>query len=192
MALRKKPDDGPRINYDSHYHDPIHDSSQTQDFKPTPKDKKFRFERKYNSLNQDMLIEKFSQYLTLTNTDTHLIPEIQDGMCNALSYLFESVNSEHYQKCLKKIHEWQGNLIDDCGEEQRAFFDSIRHFVKTYQVGLNSENIQYVGDDLFRYVSESSLSSLIISNANHAVCLKKNGTEYTVYDPNYPNGLQNV
>lgn len=85
----------PRHNT-NHYYDPV---------PPEP----FSFKGTNRSKNQQMIIEKLSQYLYLRNK-TQEIEAIQIGICAALSYYFCNHSADDFELMIQKILAWDGQL----------------------------------------------------------------------------------
>lgn len=68
---------------------PIHDPKQFINFQPMPTEvSQFKYHGTEKNKSQRMLIEKLSQYFTLTKQNRVIIPKLQDGICTPLACYF--------------------------------------------------------------------------------------------------------
>lgn len=71
-------------------------------------DKPFVFKPISNNKSQQMIIQKISQYLILTEENMELIPSIQDGICTKLCYWIESIGINEYMRRVSLLEAWNG------------------------------------------------------------------------------------
>lgn len=167
--------------------DPVHRPEAMQEFKP-PEDFKFRGVNK--TKNQGMIIEKLSQYWTLSDQNTALIAKIQVGICTALSQLYLEKSNE-WDKIVEPISAWDGTKkgLENNPELENAF-TLITKAVEQYQL-FNPFNSNYVGNNLTAFLNERKPS--LISNPWHTIAIVPEDKEtWTIYDPNYIDGPKRV
>lgn len=170
--------------------EPTHNVSEFRNFKPTSDTYQFKFIGKNKSKNQNMLIEKLSQYLTLTQKHAFLIPKIKDGICNALCTLFRDLSQEEWQQLVNDSQAWDGRKATLESSELPMMFETMIDYVMKYQLSPSNE-WNYVGDNLASLLA-SKPEKIIVANPWHAVIAKYNNKEMTweYYDPNSPNGVK--
>ena len=130
-----------------------------------------------------MIIEKLSQYLTLTNQHKAMIAKIQDGICEALTRHFLDKKPDTWQALNKRIQDWDGRLTS-LKDPLPADFDALVKVVKKHQFGPGLAPV-YLGDNLKSFL-ENQKDSFILHNPWHSIAVhidkEKN---WIVYDPNY-------
>jgi MoxR-like ATPase len=168
--------------------DPVHDPQSQRDFIPTKEDSTFKFKGTNPSRNQGMIIEKLSQYLTLTDKHTALIPKLQDGICNALTHHFTSLGVKEWGALLDQVQSWNGRSDSPDFSKLTTIFDTLFDAVKKYQLGgLPAEKSYYLGDNLKKMDFEGPPHKFILGNPWHAIAVTYagEGKGWTVYDPNF-------
>ena len=172
--------------------DPTHAPQSHKDFVPTKEDFVFKF-KGIDTLNQGMVIERLSQYLTVTNTDKALIPKLQDGICNALTHHFITMSPEEWDALMTSIRTWDGGY-DSLKEKGRVtIFDNLIKAVKEHQLSGGSAERTYVGDNL-KIFFEQHPGTVILSNPWHAVAVTHSPEDntWTICDPNFFSPPQTV
>lgn len=165
--------------------DPVFNPSSMTDFKPTPDNFDFQFAGRNKSLNQAMIIEKLSQYLTLTHQQQALIPKIQDGICTALVHLF--LSEPDFLQWIKEISNWDGYQDTLKTSRLPALFDTLIEYLNTYQFGNRPREISYLGDNLDFFLNNLTPSDArVFTNPWHAIAIKYDlvTKHWLVYDPN--------
>ncbi|MBL0317944.1 MAG: hypothetical protein IPP74_01345 [Alphaproteobacteria bacterium] len=179
---------------------PIHTPSEHRNFTPHDPNKPFEFKGQNKTYNQNMIIEKLSQYLTLTNYRTNIIPQIQDGICSALSNLFIE-NCNIFSNEIKAIQQWNGSLeaLNSLNEDNKSklenAFKRILSYIDKYQLSNTRTPTNYLGSSARSFIKDvaNSLSNsnyLILSNPWHAISVMLIEKSWFVYDPNYVNGCK--
>ncbi len=165
--------------------DPVHIPKDLKDFKPTSDDFKFQFKGENKSLNQGMIIEKLSHYLTLTQQHQALIPRLQDGICNGLTHMF--LDHPLLGEWLKLIGDWNGH--SDTHPVLDPIFKLLIEYIKKYQLEYLHEKRTYLGDNLVSFL-DTCPSSVLLGNPWHAVAVKfePQNNQWIVYDPNFFQG----
>ncbi|MBL0319924.1 MAG: AAA family ATPase [Alphaproteobacteria bacterium] len=183
--------------------DPKHNYREFHDYKPNDPNEPFIYRGENQSLDQNMVIEKLSQYWTLTDSQhKQHIPAIQNGICSALSRFFvdESyikrlfVDEMNIKILLELMRAWDGsNTISD---EFQKCFSTLEYYVLNYQLSPTHNKKHFVGTNisalLEKKASNNSGETLLLSNTWHHIALeyKVNGEfiEWIIYDPNYVEG----
>ena len=139
-----------------------HNFADYSDYEPTPEDFKFQFKGKNSSIDQNMIIEKLSQYFSLYQINTQYIPKIQDGICNALSHLFKKSTLDEWNHFILRMKKWDGKLstLDD---ELKNDFKMLWKIIKSYQFR-TIRNFQYVGDNLESFLFINSIQNSIFGD----------------------------
>jgi len=168
-----------------------HHSNEHMDTKPKSTKDAFTFKGTNQTKSQSMVIEKLSQYLTLTKTHTALIPHIQDGICNGLSYWFLSQDNDNAQQKLEAIAAWNGKTV--ATDPLPAIFDELVNGIKQHQLGPKTQTMHYVGDVLREAIPTLSTPCLL-KNPWHTIALQPIVGENSswIYDPNDPNGPRRI
>lgn len=151
----------------------------------------FLYTGKNKTLNQGMIIEKFSQFLTLTTANQDIIPRIQDGICYALSHLFNTLELKAWDAWLKLIHEWPGELESITSDLTDAF-EELQTFIVEYQFE-QKETLTYLGEETLNII-KTSKKTLCLQNPWHTISIKydKESRQYILYDPNYIAGYKRI
>jgi hypothetical protein len=168
---------------------PVHDSKKYKDLKPRSLNEKFEFKGTNQTKNQDMMIEKLSQYLTLHNKHVAAIPKIQQGICDALAHYFLDLEQASWDEFVDLAQAWNGR--EAISEVLISHFEVLYTYVETYQMGPPVANKYYLGDGLKAYLDTKS--PCILANPWHAIAIHptRHGT-WQVYDPNYVTGWLEV
>ncbi|KTD52730.1 hypothetical protein [Legionella quateirensis] len=132
-----------------------HNLADYRDFEPTPEDFKFQFKGRSVSIDQNMIIEKLSQYFSLNQIKTQYIPKLQDGICYALSQLFKKCTTEEWNQFIHRMNAWDGQLTT-VNEELKNDFKMLWKVIKQYQFN-QKRNVQYIGDNLEHFLSINSI-----------------------------------
>jgi hypothetical protein len=169
--------------------DPIHDPRELHSFTPTQDDYSFQFTGKNTSFNQTMIIEKLSQYLTITNQHKAHIAKIQDGICNALTRHFITMSPIEWQALIKRIQAWNGSyatLTDPLSADFKELWDSVAKNQFRSTIPTN-----YLGDNLKPFL-ESQKTAFILSNPWHAIGVNYSTVDksWALYDPNFASGTK--
>lgn len=169
---------------------PVHNPRGARNNKPPAEDFQFHFKGKNKSLHQNMIIEKLSQYWSLTNQHKAIIPQIQNGICNALSHLLLAY----------PLDQWCVTLADWDGSEERLYqqqeilvpiFKVLTEYVYQYQVNLtNHGELTYLGDSLAEFLNTQP-SSMIFHNPWHSIAVRYSSgiQQWVFYDPNCEKGI---
>jgi hypothetical protein len=153
----------------------------------------FEFKNKNKTFDQNMIIDKLSQYLTVTQKYSFFIHKMQDGICTALTYLFfemkESNESKEKQwiQFLKPIQNWDGGL-ESLTPQLRSDFDRIFSCVVHYQFEFNPDEKEiYIGDNLIKTLLERKTYNF--RNPWHRIIVTPKGEDqWIIYDPNFIEG----
>lgn len=169
---------------------PVHNPQSAINHKPPADDFQFHFKGGKKSLDQNMVIEKLSQYWTLTNQHKTLIAQIQNGICNALSHLFLALPISQW---LTEIANWDGSE-DSLYQKQEVLvpiFNGLTKYVYQYQLDLTSQAEQtYLGDNLEEFLNTGP-ASMILYNPWHAIAVlySPSAQKWLFYDPNFAKGV---
>jgi len=174
--------------------DPVHKPSEMLNKKPTDKNFSFQYKGENKTLNQGMVIEKFSQYLTLMNAHLELLPKINDGMCSVLAELFIVKNEDEWVSFLSNIHHWDGKR-ESLDESLISYFKEVQEkFIDIYVDCSISFTRTYLGDKMavanFLQTNSQFNDSFILSNPWHDIAIKYIPSEdkWQIYDPNFVGG----
>ncbi|MBL7480725.1 hypothetical protein [Legionella bononiensis] len=132
-----------------------HNLADYRDFEPTPEDFKFQFKGNSSSIDQNMIIEKLSQYFNLNQINTQYIPKIQDGICNALTHLFKKSSIDEWNDFIHRMKAWDGQLTT-LNDELKNDFKMLWTAIKQYQFS-QKRSAQYIGDNLAHFLSINSI-----------------------------------
>jgi hypothetical protein len=164
----------------------MHQPELMRDFKP--QESPFQFKNQNKTFNQGMIIEKVSQYLTVTQRSCAHIPKIQTGICLALSHLFieMSSNKEDWQHFLTPIQDWTG--------QKKLLTRSLEHSLN--RIFEKIEQYQFKFSYTTHYVGVKQLNKIlgerkphILENPWHAIAVVPHDIDsWTVYDPNIKDG----
>ncbi len=165
--------------------DPKHDAASFLDMKKDDPHLPFEYKGNNQTRNQDMIIEKLCQYLTLTGQDTDIIPKIQGGICVPLSFLFIHKNSDEWDQFITAISNWdaKGN-----SHQISEHFNKLLKYVKVYQ--FNQGEKQLIGDDITSFLRENAKEGgkFILCNEWHDTGLKYERGSWHYYNPNFVSG----
>lgn len=159
--------------------------------KPTPANFQFEYQGTNKSFNQQMLIEKLSQYFTLTGQHKAFIPKMQNGICTALAYVFVE---QPLGEWLPVLAHWDGSA--DSLQQNRQLLEPIFTvlitYLKKYQLQLaDPVKRTYLGDNLAAFLAaEDCPASMVFTNSWHAIAVKYDAgrQQCMVYDPNFVEG----
>lgn len=170
---------------------PPHNPAENKDFVPTAADAPFKFLGKNRTKDQGMIIEKFSQYLTLNGRHMAVIPRLQDGICNALTHFFHGCEPGYCEDAIDEIYKWPGTaatLTDDL----IRLFDTLYAYVDAFQLHPIAIKKRYLGDNLDYFLSSCKTTS-ILGNPWHVIAIRPVDEDvWEVYDPNYLGGVRMV
>lgn len=164
-------------------------------FKPHEEEYEFNYKGENQSLNQAMVIEKLSQYLTLTNQHKAYIYRLQDGICNALSHGF--LQEPQWQDLLSRMQKWNGKPGSlNANSVLREDFDRLFNYVKQYQLlpSIASAPNYYLGDHLHSFL-QNNREACILSNPWHAIGIRPHSNtpnSWEIYDPEHPEAVRTV
>ncbi|QDQ38957.1 hypothetical protein E3226_000325 [Legionella geestiana] len=172
--------------------DPVHDRRSHLETKPDATGLDFQYRGTNATRNQGMIIEKLSQYLTLTQHKTHFIPLLQNGICNGLCGLFKALSPQQWQAFMNEIEAWDGReatLTHSC----HLHFRQLLEVIENHQFN-QEEPLTYAGENLQDFLSQARVSTaVILKNPWHAICVHKTGTDnWRFYDPNFIDGGKTI
>ena len=168
---------------------PIHTPASHKDFRPNPDDHPFKFTGLNTTKNQGMIIEKISQYLTLTRTHLSIIPKIQDGICKALSHYFLSLEKNAWDYFIDASVQWDGHSLASLPDKLKTHFSTLYEYIYTHQLGNSHEKKYYLGDNLRAFLKSTDKTTFVFYNPWHAISVrKKTNVIWEVYDPNFVTG----
>ncbi|MGQ3887741.1 AAA family ATPase [Legionella sp. CNM-1927-20] len=174
--------------------DRSHNPADHREFIPPSDDFEFQFRGLNQTKNQGMIIEKLSQYLSLTNQHLEQIPKIQDGICDALSHFFKKTNNvQTWNKFIDRIANWDGKS-ESLTDSLKQDFSKLLNYVKKYQTSrLSFLSQHYLGDNLANFLAKLQ-ESAILTNPWHAIAIKPepDSNDWIVYDPNFVGGARKV
>jgi len=162
---------------------PPHYFQEMKTFKPTPTDQAFKFSSLNRVANQYMVINKLSQYLTLTGQHLDVIPKIQDGLCNTLAHFYKDIGRAKLHVFLTTALAWDGSS-ERIGEIA-ALFDEFYLHVVDYQLGGRNLLRQFLGNHLEEFLGNlPPQTQVILNNPWHAIGIRKlDEATYELYDP---------
>jgi uncharacterized protein YjbI with pentapeptide repeats len=162
---------------------PIHDPSKKKNYERNKKP--FEYKGTNTTKNHHMLIEKLSQYLTHSPQTAADIPQIQNGICNALAHYFKDLETQQWDAFIDKALAWDGRL-EAMEDELREHFDCLyNEYVQRYYFEVPPEK-KYIGDNLELLLTTQE--TCVLYNPWHAITIKRTATGWLVYDPNYVTG----
>lgn len=150
----------------------------------TPNSGKFVFDPQKNTKDQEMIIQKIAQYITIYRKDKmHLIPGILGGICAIASNRFVNIPIELWDKEITVFQEWNAKEHTLTADIIHTGDSWISHIEKYH----NQPNY-FLGNALESFLGEKN-EALEFTNYKHQICIKpfKDKTWY-VYEPNNPNG----
>lgn len=167
-----------------------HDYRAANSYAPALDDKPFRFVNSQSNKSQKMIIEKFSQYLTLKGEYLALIPKISKGICNPLAHFFIKSSSLKWDDFLTRTLAWDGKN-ETLTEELSGYFSQLLGYVRPWFSSVPKDG-HYLGEHLASFLDTCS-TPCILSNPWHSIALrpKANGV-WELYDPNFKNGYREV
>ncbi|WP_131793739.1 AAA family ATPase [Legionella geestiana] len=156
------------------------------------KSEPFRYRGINTSKNQGMVIEKLSQFLTLSQSKLHLIPRMKKGICNGLAHLFASMQTAEWGAFLNAIQAWNGQQ-ETLTDTLRECFNRLLSAVENHQLILNDPQF-FAGDALSAVLSTMRMNEhRILTTPWHAIAIRKTDENtWFFYDPNYIDGGQNI
>ncbi|MDF1828410.1 MAG: AAA family ATPase [Legionellaceae bacterium] len=165
---------------------PDHNPSIHKTFTPHDESKLFEFNKHKQPKNQTMVINKFSQYLKLTQKHVAMIPKLQNGICKPLACLYQTEGAEKLQALLDTAHSWDGRreTIDD---NLKDVFELLWDYVNQYQLGFPiSTSYIFTGEKTKHYLAQlPDRHCILIVNPWHRVAVEKLSRDrYQLYDPN--------
>ncbi len=169
---------------------PKHNYMEFIDYEPFPLNAPFTYEGNYDTKSQTMIIGQLSQYLTLTQQHQNFIPNLQDGICNALSQWFMQTPSTSWKAAIEEMKSWNGTLAD-LTPSLKNTFEEVWKYVQRYQLTLSVERLDFVGNNLSSLLQHRP-QQLILKNPWHTITLKSKGAQWEIYDPNHPKGPKQV
>ncbi|STX50876.1 AAA domain (dynein-related subfamily) [Legionella busanensis] len=164
--------------------------TEQRNFVPTPDEFEFHYRGLHKTKNQGMIIEKLSQYLTLKGQHLATISKMQDGICNALTHLFQERDHNEWNTFIDTIANWDGTQ-ENVNPSLQKYFDELHGFVKNYQLNPKKVDQQYLGDNLADFLKLRLPA--ILNNAWHAIAIQPLPSgKWLVYDPNFTLGAREV
>ncbi|MFZ4077029.1 MAG: AAA family ATPase [Legionellaceae bacterium] len=194
--VSKKPEDTPDVipQPPLPVEDPIHDPHRFLNQTPTDPDFQFKYRGINKTKNQGMIIEKLSQFLTLTGQHVAYIPKLQKGICNSLAHYFIKKSPVEWQAFMKEVADWNGGA-STLTKKLKSTFNDLFDEVKKYNLSPHGSSTQYhyIGDDLLPFLF-SEQKPYVLHSAWHAISVYPTPTHdaWIVYDPNFVNGPREV
>ena len=168
---------------------PIHDPRLFINFQPMPTEvNQFKYHGTEKNRSQRMLIEKLSQYFTLTKQNMVIIPKLQDGICTQLAYYFLT-NSHQFYELIRLALVWNGK-IETLTPELRTHFDQLyTDYIAPFNLNPTATPICYLGDALGLFL-EHNKTGFILINPWHAITIHyyELRNSWIFYDPNHAKG----
>jgi hypothetical protein len=176
------------------FRDPLHDPRKYLTTKPKDKNQPFEYKGLHNNRSQGMIIEKLSQYFTLTNRYLDYIPKIQDGICAALSQLFKESSPISWSKFIAELQAWDGTKEKITTRLSKSFA-TLRDYIERYQFNQDQPKF-YLGSLAFNWLHKSKKECVLI-NPWHRIAVKPilqddQAHSWLVYDPNFLEGVRQV
>lgn len=169
-----------------------HTLNQFLSINPPDRNEEFSYEPKKNSsLDQIMLINQLSQYLTLTRQHRPMIYRLQPGICNALSRYF--MNKEKWNTFLYKVKTWNGRL-SELSTELHNEFNLLYQMVEQYQFSLGKPSLPqfFLGENLRDFLATNQ-DDYVFKNPWHAIAIKSEGPgQWVFYNPNDGVGAREI
>lgn len=153
----------------------------------------FRYAGTNATKNQDMIIEKLSQYLTLMQQhDVAEIPRLTPGICLALTQLFKDLSIVQWSEKIDAIASWNGTIAT-LNASLGSIFSELFDYVQKYQLAPSQPASYFIGNRLNFFLSNIE-SPCILESPWHAIAVRKKegGMLWEVYDPNFVNGYKEV
>ena len=181
--------------------DPLHNPAEAKNFTPPSTAENFQYQGINNTKNQGMIIEKLSQYLTLTKTHLPAIPKIKPGICNALTHYFVDSKPKDWDRFMDSISKWNGEK-NTLTADLKSIFRGLYSYIGTYQLSstfydfirtrLLGYKERYLGDNLPSFLANCK-TPCVLSNPWHAIAIRpKADGVWVIYDPNYVGGYREV
>lgn len=173
---------------------PPHNAANRKHFKPTPQDASFHYRGINKTKNQGMIIEKLSQYLTLTGLHVQVIPKLQDGICSALTRYYNQQTNEEWSAFVEEVSVWNGKQESLSETVKGMFEDLFDNYVKTYQFDITQQHGQYLGENLQAFLRSAEKKAYVLASPWHAISIKPSPDNHSwlLYDPNYAKGAIEV
>lgn len=176
-------------------HNAPFDPGRMRHHRPTAAGGTFQYSGRHEALNQIMVIDQYCRYLQLDGQD---IPDIHDGICNALSHLCASKEPAIWLANLELLRDWDGERKSLTPEHQKLFGE-IRMAIKTWQemslwavvtsVLSGKSSRTWLGESAVDWLSHQTPgSAFILSNSWHAICVRRlDGVpaHFVVYNPSF-------
>ena len=164
--------------------DPIFNPDHNNDFRPTPPSFQFKYKKNMRTLNQAMIINQLSQYLTRLG-EAHYVYKLQDGICSALAHYYNDKPNFNYT--VKLIRDWDGGTRS-CTPQLHDIFNELKEYAIRYNVYPKSRTVSYIGDNVSLIFKQNG--PFILENTWHAVTVKRSATpgKWILYDPNFSYG----
>jgi len=147
--------------------DHVYDLEELKNFKPNKNNFQFFGDKQKN---QTLFIEKLCQYWILTDDPKiRLIPKIQDGICNAMTYLFIE-KYQNWNNFIEPILSWDGSekeLKQQNKNLEEAF--SILSDTVTQHQFIARYNNYYIGNDVSTLLKNRK--PLVLCNTWHAIAI---------------------
>lgn len=173
---------------------PIHNPSLFKDFTPDIDMTDFVYKGDNHTLNQEMIIEKLCQYLTINQTHLDMRNIINRGICNALSHFFIDKYLPQWDKFINLVSVWDGTR-DSLSEDLSDEFERLINYVKQYHYNIIANpQRNFVGDSI-QLLLEQSPKKFIIHNPWHTIVVEpyqSTSSQWIIYDPNYKDGYKIV
>ncbi|QDQ40893.1 hypothetical protein E3226_011015 [Legionella geestiana] len=166
--------------------------------RPSDEDNGFTYSGGHEALNQQMVIDQYCHYIQSTRGS---VPNIHDGICNALSHLCASMAPQKWQANLELLRSWDGKL-DSLTKNHYLLFEKIGRAIETYQEISFRSIIRHVtsgeyartwlGEQAVNWLSaQKAPNAFILSNPWHAICVRRLHGEparFAAYNPNFKEG----
>lgn len=166
----------------------LHITDEYLNNKPYSSEFEFEFSGRNTSKHQNMIIEKLSQYLTISGKEVQHIPKLQHGICNALSFLCKDMELAQWEIFINDIAHWTGqkSTLNDSLIEH---FTKLMEYVHTYQIQRRTISRQLIGDKVLAYLETHKMDCVLL-NPWHTIALKykAEANSWYIYDPNYTSG----
>ena len=173
--------------------EPTHNPALFKDYNPHQNKSSFQFKGICKTKNQRMLIEKICQYFTLNKKNVAVIPELTNGICDALSHYFNQHSIDHWSRFIDCISQWNG-LSQTITPELEDYFTKLSAYIQHYQLNTQSPNHNiYLGDNLALFLHSSRIPC-ILKNPWHAIAIrpKPRSPLWLIYNPNDDEGAREI
>ncbi len=189
--------------------DPVHSVDDYLRNRSSPAnnpDYQFTYQGQNKTLNQGMVIEKLSQYLTIKKKKLELIPQIQDGICKDLSLLAiekEKAKPGAWNSCLQLMQAWDGQQAISA-ELETLFEDILKIHARTIPLEDIFKiltqiipRLYYLGDQVMTFLATieedaTQLTHRCIVNPWHSISVwfDREKNNWRLYDPNFADGVR--